>query len=164
MRGTIIQVSTSSGGVPKYAVGSAFATVQGLEGDRQNHPQIHGGPFQALLLVSAENLGFLRNNNWPLFPGALGENLTIQGLDFKQIRIGQRFHAGDAILEITKIRQPCYQLDIYGKGIQTVLYDASIKKGEVTSALYGLSGFYASVIREGFIRTNDKIELLDQAV
>ena len=164
MQGTIIQVSASSGGVPKYAVGSALATVQGLEGDRQNHPQIHGGPFQALLLVSAENLDFLRDNHWPLFPGALGENLTIRGLDFKQIRIGQRFHAGDAILKITKIRQPCYQLDIYGKGIQRVLYDASIYQGEVTSALYGFSGFYASVEREGFIRTNDTIELLDQAV
>lgn len=164
MRGTIVQLSISNGGVPKYAIQEAIVTPLGLEGDRHNHPEFHGGPNQALLLVSAENLESLRNDGWPLFPGALGENLTTQGVDFKQIRKGQRLRAGEAIIEITKPRQPCHQLDPYGKGIQEAIFDSSVRKGDHTSPHYGLSGFYASVIQGGLIRTNDIIELLDQVV
>ncbi len=162
MRGTVIQISTSQGGVPKYPIPEAFATRNGLEGDQQKHTKFHGGPFKALLLVSAENLQTLVEQGWALFPGALGENLTIQGIDFQWIRPGQRFRVGDALVEITQPRQPCSQLTPYGEGIQKALYDSSIKKGLTDSPLYGLSGFYASVIREGLIRTHDPIELLEE--
>lgn len=164
MQGTVSQVSTSLGGVPKYAVDGALATPHGMEGDRQNHPEFHGGLLKALLLVSEENLELLRSQGWPLFSGALGENLTIRHLNFKQIRTGQRFRVGDALIEITTPRQPCSQLNPYGKGIQREIFDLSIKQGEVDSPRYGLSGFYAAVIRAGYIRPGDTIELLEQAV
>lgn len=162
MRGRVIQISTSPGGVPKFPVPEVFATRRGLEGDQQKHTKFHGGPLKALLLVSAENLEILVQQGWNLFPGALGENLTVQGIDFRLIRMGQRFRVGDAIVEITQPRQPCSQLSPYGEGIQKALYDSSIKKGLTNSPRYGLSGFYASVIREGLIRTHDPIELLEE--
>jgi MOSC domain-containing protein YiiM len=164
MQGRITQVATSRGGVPKYAVAEALATVLGLEGDAHAHPQYHGGPRQALLLVSEQDLDALRRDGWPLFPGALGENLTVAGLDFRQVRIGQRYRAGEAIVEITKVRQPCGALDIYGPGIQAAVFDRAVKAGDARSPKWGRAGFYASVEKPGWIRTNDIITLLDHAV
>jgi MOSC domain-containing protein YiiM len=164
MQGRITQVSTSRGGVPKYAVPEAWATPLGLEGDGHARPQFHGGPKQALLLVSGEDLEKLRGDGWPLFPGALGENLTISGLDFRRVRAGQRYRAGESVLEITKVRQPCETLSVYGEGIQSAVFDRAVKSGDSTSPKWGLAGFYASVAQPGLIRTNDIIVLLDQAV
>lgn len=164
MRGSVVQVSTSRGGVPKYAVPEAFVNPLGLDGDIQAHPEFHGGPRQAVLLISAEDVDALREGGFPVFYGALGENLTIRGIDFRQIRTGQRFRVGDAILEITKVRRPCHQLDPYGPGIQKALFDSAVKKGDVHSPRWGMGGFYASVTKTGLVQPNDIIELLDQAV
>jgi MOSC domain-containing protein YiiM len=164
MQGHVTQVSVSRGGVPKYAVPEAMATRLGLEGDGHAHPRIHGGPQQALLLISAANIEALRARGWPLFPGALGENLTIEGLDFRQMRIGQRYRVGQALIEITKVRQPCATLDPYGPGIQSAILDRTAMEGDASSPKWGLSGFYASVSQPGAIRTGDIIVLLDQAV
>jgi MOSC domain-containing protein YiiM len=164
MRGTIVQISTSRGGVPKYAIPEGTVTRLGVEGDVQAHPQFHGGPGQAILLISAEDIDALRGSGFPVFYGALGENLTVRGIDFRQVRVGQRFRVGDTILEITKLRQPCSQLNPYGPEIQAALHDAACKAGDVRSPVWGKGGFYASVTKTGLVRPNDIIELLDQAV
>jgi MOSC domain-containing protein YiiM len=162
--GSVHQLNVSNGGVPKYAIPHTEATPLGLAGDRQAHPEFHGGPRQALLLISRENLDALREDGWPLFPGALGENVTTEGIDFRQVRIGQRYRIGEAIVEITKVRQPCHQLDPYGQGIQRAIFDRAAKNNDPRSAHWGLSGFYAAVPRPGLIRTGDIIQLLDQVV
>lgn len=167
LTGTIEQISISNGGVPKFAVPMARARRLGLEGDRQAHPQFHGGPRQALLLVSDEDLTALRQSGFPVFRGALGENLTVSGLNFRLLRAGMRFRAGEAIIELTKLRVPCEQLDPYNRGagqIQEFLYDKQVKGGDVTSPRWGMGGMYASVIQEGIIKAGDIIRLLDQAV
>ena len=57
--GTLVQVSASSGGVPKQAVPSAVVDGCGLQGDRQAERRIHGRPYQALCLWSAEVIAAL---------------------------------------------------------------------------------------------------------
>jgi MOSC domain-containing protein YiiM len=164
MTGKIVQVSISPGGVPKRAILEGYATRLGLEGDRHNNTRFHGGPNQALLLIAAEDMDALRGEGWPLFYGALGENLTTSGIDFRQMRLGQRYLAGEALIEITKVRQPCGTLSPYGVGIQDRVYDAAVKAGDVTSPKWGLAGFYAAVREPGAIRPNDIIRLLDHVV
>jgi MOSC domain-containing protein YiiM len=164
MQGRIVQVSVSPGGIPERAVPEAHAGRLGLEGDAHAHPNVHGGPMQALLLVSAEMLDQLRADGWPLFPGALGENLTTSSLDFRQVRIGQRFAAGDATIEISKVRQPCHQLSPYGAGIQNAVFDAACKRNDPASPRWGLAGFYARVEKAGLIPAGAPIRLVDQAV
>jgi MOSC domain-containing protein YiiM len=162
--GRIIQVSVSNGGVPKRAVLHAHVGRLGLEGDRQAHPQFHGGPRQAVLLICAEAMDALKAEGFPVFYGALGENLTTQGLDHRQMRVGQRFRAGEAILELTKLRVPCKQLNPYGPGIQKAVYDERVKAGDPTSPVWGIAGFYASVLEPGLVRPGDGITLLEQVV
>jgi MOSC domain-containing protein YiiM len=169
LEGRVVQVSVSNGGVPKLAVPQACATRLGLEGDRHAHPEVHGGPLQALLLVSQADLDALRRDDFPVFPGALGENLTVDGMDFRSLRTGQRFRVGEAVIELTKIRRPCETLDVYntqehGERIQFRLYDKAVKAGDTTSPRWAFGGFYAAVVFEGIIRKDDIIRLLDQAV
>ncbi len=160
MEGQIIQVNISPGGVPKRPIPAAEITPLGLVGDSHAHPSIHGGPLQAVLIVSAEVVDELRNQGFPVFYGALGENLTVRGLDIRRIRIGDQVRAGDAILEITKPRGPCTTLDIYGPGIQSAIYDKQVKARDPSSPRWGMSGFYASVITPGAVRTDDIITVV----
>jgi MOSC domain-containing protein YiiM len=80
------------------------------------------------------------------------------------MRIGQRYRAGEVLMELTKIRTPCSQLDIYGPSIKQAVYDARVKDGDVSSPRWGLSGFYARVLHAGILRPRDIIQLIDQVV
>lgn len=162
MQASVIQVSVSNGGVPKYPVMSGQVTVNGIAGDRQAHPGIHGGPRQAVLLITSEGLDELKRLGYPLYPGALGENITTQGLDRRAMRLGQRYRVGEVILEITKMRQPCDQLSPYGDGIQAAVFDTSIKAGNTESPRWGLAGFYARVIQPGTIHPGDAVFPLEE--
>jgi MOSC domain-containing protein YiiM len=135
-------------------------TPLGLAGDACAHPEIHGGLRQAVLLIAVETIEELQGRGYPVFHGALGENLTTRGLDRRQLRIGHQLRAGEAVLEITKVRGPCASLDIYGPAIKQEIYDAQVNAGDATSPRWGMSGFYARVIQSGRVQSNDPISLL----
>ena len=136
----------------------------GLEGDSCGHPNIHGGPNQAVLIICSEVVEQLAARGYPVFNGALGENITAMGLDRTKLRLGQRFRVGSAIVELTKVRVPCSALDVYGDSIQREIYDKSVKAGNTASPRWGMSGFYARVLEPGVVRQQDIIALLEQAV
>jgi MOSC domain-containing protein YiiM len=161
MRGVIEQISISGGGVPKRAILHAVVNQLGIEGDKHSHPRYHGGPLQALLLITAEGIQELTSAGFPVYAGALGENLTTRGLDRRDMRVRQRYRAGAVLLELTKLRQPCAALDPYGQRIQQAVFDANVKRGDFRSPLWGLGGFYASVIEGGEILPGDIIALVD---
>ncbi len=164
MTGSIVQVNISPGGVPKRPIAEAEVTLEGIRGDSWAHPQIHGGPNQALLLITSEGIGQLIAQGYPLYPGALGENLTTLGLDRRQMRIGQRYRVGDVMLELTKMRAPCTTLEVYGPSIIKAVYDAQVQANDASSPRWGLAGFYARVLRGGIVRPKDIIGLIDQVV
>jgi MOSC domain-containing protein YiiM len=159
MTGQIIQINISRGGLPKRPVPEGIVTPLGLEGDSCAHPQIHGGSKQAILLVTVETIEELVARGYPVYPGALGENLTTRGLDRRQLRYGQRLRAGGALLEITKRRAPCDALDAYGPTIKHELFDKRVNAGDPASPRWGMSGFYLSVIEPGAIRVDDIISV-----
>ena len=156
----IIQVSISRGGVPNRAVPQAMITALGLEGDAWAHPHIHGGPNQRVLIIAAEVMDDLAARGFPVFYGAFGENLTVRGVPVESLRTGQTWRAGEAILELTKVRTPCATLDVYGPGLQKEIYDARVKQGDTTSPLWAHSGFYALVRRQGMVAPGAAFELM----
>ncbi len=164
VQGSILQVSVSRGGMPKRAIPQGDIEPLGIAGDSHAHPEIHGGPQQAILVVSSEAIAELTALGYPLYPGALGENITTVGLDRAQWRSGQRWRIGQAIVEFTTVRAPCGQLSVYGPGIQKAIYDEKVDVGDPSSPRWALSGFYASIVRPGPVRAGDPISLLDQMV
>jgi MOSC domain-containing protein YiiM len=162
MQGTIVQVNISPGGLPKRAIAEGWVTPLGIEGDLHAHPNIHGGPLKAILIIASEVVDDLVERGYPLFYGAMGENLTTQGIDVRRIRIGDQIRAGGAVLEITQPRGPCSALDIYGESLRLEVYDQKVKQRDYTSAHWGMSGFYASVVAPGPVRAGDPVSLVSQ--
>jgi MOSC domain-containing protein YiiM len=159
MAGTIVQINTSPGGLPKHRVSGGFVSPLGLEGDRQAHPSIHGGSRKAILLIASEVVDQLIARGYPLFYGALGENLTTRGIRIRDLRLGDQLRAGSALLEITQPRGPCSALHIYGESLKDEIYDAAVKVLDPTSARWGMSGFYARVLTPGHVHTDDIISV-----
>ena len=160
MTGTVLQLSVSRGGVPKRAIPIAELTETGIAGDAWRYPY-HGGRQKAILLITIEGIEELIARGFPLFAGALGENLTTRGIDRHALRPGRRLRVGSAAIELTQIRTPCATLDVYGPGIEAAIYDARVQAGDCSSERWGLSGFYASVIEAGTVWAGDPIALLD---
>jgi MOSC domain-containing protein YiiM len=158
--GSIQQINISKGGVPKVPIPEAVVTPLGLEGDLHAHPEIHGGPRQALLLITSEGIDELVAAGFPLYPGALGENITTKGLDRRILRVGQRYRLGQVVIELTKMRAPCNTLTQYGAGIHQAVYDDRVKANDPASPRWALSGFYARVVTPGTIYVGDRIALL----
>ena len=145
--------------MPKRAIPQAEVTPVGIVGDAWRYP-FHGGKRRAILLVTAEGIDDLIAQGFPLFHGAVGENITTRGLERRSLRIGQRFSVGEVVIELSQIRTPCGTLDVYGTGIQAAMYDAQVQAGDAASPRWGLSGFYASVVRPGILRLVDPISLI----
>jgi MOSC domain-containing protein YiiM len=160
MTGAVVQVSISAGGVPNRAIEEGSITRAGITGDGWRHRAFHGTPRRAILLITSEGVDQLAAQGFPVFYGALGENITTRGLDRRLLWIGQRFRAGEAIIELTEVRLPCGTLSVYGTGIQAAMYDARTQAGDAASPVWGMSGFYACVVTPGIVRTGDPITLL----
>lgn len=137
------------GGVPKHRVAATRLLQGGVEGDQQRDLRYHGGPRRAVCLFSLEKLRALAQEGHSVGPGALGENLTIEGLDWDVVRPGTRFAVGEAVIEITKDAPPCKTLvECFSGGDFTRV---SAKKHP------GWSRLYASVLREGMVKEGDSV-------
>jgi len=159
MRGSIVQISISPGGLPKRRIEGGLISSLGIEGDDHAHPKVHGGPRKAILLIAAEVVDDLATRGYPLYYGALGENLTTRGIPIHDLRLGDQLRAGCALLEITTPRGPCTALHVYGESLKSEIYDARVKALDPASPRWGMSGFYARVLEPGQVRTNDIIQL-----
>jgi len=146
---TVLQLAISRGGLPKLPILEAEVTPLGLAGDVQKNRKYHGGPLQALLLLTAEGLEELQAAGYPVYPGALGENITTRGLDRRLLEI-----------ELTKMREPCRALAPFGESIRKAVYDADVRAGRPSSPRWGLAGFYAKVLKTGRLYPGDPITLL----
>src|SRR5262245_50390907 len=98
--GRVVQVSISAGGVPKRAVPSGRVTVEGLEGDGHRDREHHGGPERAVCLYAQELIEALQQEGHPVTPGALGENVTLAGLDWSALVPDACLLVGDVLLQI----------------------------------------------------------------
>ena len=153
MPGLIYQINTSPGGVPKLPQESADITPGGLVGDKHRNRRYHGGPKRAVCLYSLEHIQSLQGEGHPIYPGSIGENLTLTGLDWSQLVPGVRLHLGAAvILEITSYTVPC-------ENIADSFTAANI--GRVSQKRHpGWSRVYARVVEPGRIQVGDPVELI----
>lgn len=152
--GHIVQLSVSKGGVPKHAVETARVTPLGLEGDGHRDLEHHGGPERAICLFAMEAILELQAEGHPLVPGALGENVTLEGLDWTAVHPGVRLRLGDEVLlEITRYTTPCSNIRPAFRGGD---YSVVAQKRHP-----GRSRVYARVVTSGTLRRGDAVRLLE---
>ncbi|MBO0140858.1 MOSC domain-containing protein [Agrobacterium sp. Ap1] len=83
----------------------------GLVGDAVCNKKHHGGPDQAILIEGSLTLDWWATQLRRDVPfGTFGENLVMEGLDNRDVAVGDRFHLGDVVLEATSPRSPCNTL------------------------------------------------------
>jgi len=99
----------SKTGINKHAVGGCvMIDTEGLIGDAICDRRHHGGRDQAVYVEGSLTLEWwARELGHTLEPGTFGENLVIDGLDNCTVAVGDRFIAGDLVLEVTSARIPC---------------------------------------------------------
>jgi MOSC domain-containing protein YiiM len=129
----------------------------GLDGDAQADRRLHGGPGKAVYAYPLEHYAFWQTQrrlagkgDAALVHGALGENLTVQGLLEDACWIGDRLAVGTALLEVSEVRTPCFKLNVkMGLSHAARLMDQS-----------GHTGFYLRVLRPGTIAAGDAVTVL----
>jgi len=125
----------------------------GLDGDEQADLSVHGGPEKAVYAYAAQHYP-----QWAQqFPelaahftgGAMGENLTVSGLEESAICVGDVHQAGSALLQVCQPRQPCFKFAL--RHNNKFLPKAMVKNG--------FAGWYYRVLRVGQLQAGDALTL-----
>ena len=113
----------------------------GLQGDEVFSTDVHGGLQMAVLAYSAEHYPDWQRElaRTDFGPGALGENLTLAGLDERTVCIGDTYQVGEVQLQVSQPRGPCSNISRYW-GIPTLLKRVSETRR---------TGWYMRVLVEG---------------
>lgn len=139
--------------MPKLPVERAWVGSSGLEGDRQRHQTVHGGPQRAVALLAIEAIERVQADGHPIEPGSTGENLTTSGIELASLPVGTRLEVGDRlVLEIAGAANPCNLIaDSFRGG----------KSGRLSILTHPLdSRMYARTLVAGEVRPGDPIRVL----
>lgn len=152
-QGRVYQLNISRGGVPKLPVSEALLTTTGLSGDWQKHTKFHGGVERALCLYAIELIQLLQREGHPISPGSVGENLTLETVDWTKLYPGVRLSIGDEILiEVTSYTVPC-------RTIAGSFIEGNFKR--LSQKLYpGQSRVYTRVLSTGTIKVGDRVSIV----
>lgn len=124
-----------------------------IVGDDQADRRVHGGESKAIYGYASEDYGWwAREHAISTAPGLFGENLTFADLDLNACLIGERWHVGSTVLEVSEPRIPCFKLAYR-------LNDPHFIKA-FSNALR--TGTYFRIITEGDIAAGDRATLLSK--
>ena len=152
MTGRIVSLNRSNGGVPKGPVTEVAVSPHGMDGDRQKHLNHHGGLERAICLYSFELIEALRAEGHPIVPGATGENVTIQHLDWRDVQPGARLQIGTVTLDVTAYAWPCKQIEHAFADRNSTRISEKVHPG--------WSRVYARVTGSGVLHVGDTVDLV----
>ena len=135
-------------GIFKFPVDeSIFLDSEEVRGDEISDRKYHGGIYQAVYGYSLKHYeywkNFYPNLEWSF--GMFGENLTIDDLEETKIHVGDTFKVGEAIVEATLQRDPCFKLGVRFNDMKIVKQLWNTTK----------CGVYFKVIKTGFVKEGD---------
>ena len=106
-------------------------------------------------LLHAELFDELRVAGFNVVPGDMGENITTQGLDLLGLPTGTRLRIGDALVELTGLRNPCAQIDRFQAGLTAAVLDR-----DAAGQLVRKAGVMAVALDGGEVGPGDVIEVI----
>jgi MOSC domain-containing protein YiiM len=137
----------------------------GVEGDAhqgvpvQHLSRVARDPTQPNLrqlhLIHAELHDELREAGFDVEPGEMGENVTTRGVDLLALPVGTRLHlGGEAVVEVTGLRNPCYQFDRFQPGLMSAVLGRDADGNLVRKA-----GIMGVIVADGEVRSGDGIRV-----
>jgi MOSC domain-containing protein YiiM len=125
----------------------------GVVGDHVMDRSVHGGSNKAVYAYAGEDVAWWEGElDRTLAPGTFGENLSTRGIDVSGALLGERWRIGDALLEVSEPRFPCWK-------IARKMGDPMFVKRFSRAAR---PGAYLRVIEPGEIGAGDAIEIVDR--
>jgi MOSC domain-containing protein YiiM/SAM-dependent methyltransferase len=163
LEGVIASVNLNRGGVPKPPVDGTWVHALGLEGDGHDNPDVHGGPTAAVCLYAQEAIERVRADGHQAFPGSYGENLTLLGIDWGELREGDRLDIagggtdGEAgpLLELTQNAAPCQTQAQWFTGARISRISAKVRPEDAR--------WYGRVLREGRVVPGMRVRVIREA-
>jgi MOSC domain-containing protein YiiM len=122
----------------------------GFVGDMVKNTKHHGGNDKAICCYNSDHFVKWKNElGFDLEQGAFGENLTLKGENAHEncVYIGDRYQLGEAIVEVSEPRGPCYMIGIR----------YNYKQFPIHLQTSGLTGFYLRTIKPGFVKKSDEL-------
>lgn len=108
---------------------------------------------RAILVMSLDVLAKLNEEGWHVLPGDVGENITLEGINYSSFGRGELFRAGNAVLECAYQATPC-------KKLAQLPYVGEDRVAKFMSAMANRRGWYMRVVQEGTVRVGDEFILL----
>ena len=139
----------------KPVTGPVMIRSFGIEGDMVADTRHHGGPDMAVHLYPGDHYAdwdaWLGGHDLLQGPSAFGENLMTTGLTESDVQIGDRFRFGEALIEVSQARQPCWKIEhrFQRKGM--------VKRIVATHQ----SGWYFRVLEEGSAEPGASLEKVE---
>jgi MOSC domain-containing protein YiiM len=132
--------------------GRVWLGYEGLRGDQQAGRRHHGGVDKAVCVYAAEHYPDWRESlaQSDMEHGAFGENFTVQGLLEADVCIGDVFRVGEAMVQVSQPRQPCWKLARRWRVKNLV---AQVERS-------GRTGFYFRVLQHGQVEAGSRLELV----
>ena len=149
-------------GIYKARVTSAITLgAEGFVGDAQADRRVHGGPEKAVHHYAAEHYAELAAR-FPFaadafVPGALGENLSTLGLTEENVHAGDVFSLGEARLQVSQPRSPCWKINARFGGDKAEEFNIARHVG-----LSGHTGWYYRVLKTGIVQPGDDLILIER--
>jgi hypothetical protein len=144
--GMVTGLHASAGGVPKQPITVADVDFGGVAGDKQGSRQHHGRPWQALCIWSQQVIDAFAADGHPLAPGCAGENITVSGLNWADVRPGVRLQVGSVLCEVSAYAIPCrHNAKWFSDGDFNRMHS---DRGPI-------SRIYATVLQPGQVAIND---------
>ena len=113
----------------------------GIEGDA------HAGKWhRQVSLLSWDKIEDFRKKGADIDDGAFGENLVVEGIDFRSLPVGTKLKCNDVILEMTQIGKECH----HGCAIFQTMGDCIMPR----------EGVFTKVLKGGVISEGDEMEIL----
>lgn len=126
----------------------------GLSGDEVGDKKAHGGPEKALFAYPIKHYTYWKQDleNDEIDMGGFGENLAVLEMDEYSVCIGDTYKFGDAIIQVSQPRRPCWKPARRYK----------VKDLALRIQNSGRTGWYFRVLQEGYIISGIDIELIDR--
>jgi|SRR5699024_2607005 len=134
--------------------GQVWLTKTGLKEDEVADTKVHGGPEKALFAYPVHHYEYWLND-LPvddIGAGAMGENLVLTGADEFTTFIGDTYQYGEAVIQVSQPRQPCWKP---ARRFKVLDFALRIQRS-------GRTGWYYRVIEEGYVEAGVTLELIDR--
>ena len=143
-----------SGIFKEEAKGKVWLSKTGFAGDEVADKKIHGGPEKAVFCYPIKHYTYWQEkyDRDDMVMGGMGENFAVLEMDEFTVCIGDTYKVGDAVIQVSQPRQPCWK-----PARRFQIMDLAL---EIQNT--GRTGWYFRVLEEGYVWADSPIDLIDR--